>query len=138
MASTGSRTTPEYRAAPEASGWTIFASILLVMVAALDGLWGLAAVLNDEVVTVGGRGVIVWDISAWGWFHLILGAIMFLTAGGLWMMKSWARWTAVALAVVSAITQVGVLPAFPLWAIVVIALDVLVIYGLTARWAARA
>ena len=138
MASTGSRTTPEYRGAPEASGWTIFASILLVMVAALDGLWGLAAVLNDEVVTVGGSGVIVWDISAWGWFHLVLGAIMFVTAGGLWTMKSWARWTAVALAVVSAITQVGVLPAFPLWAIVVIALDVVVIYGLTARWAARA
>jgi hypothetical protein len=43
MASTGSRTTPEYRATPEASGWTVFASILLVMVAALDGLWGLAA-----------------------------------------------------------------------------------------------
>jgi hypothetical protein len=42
----------------------------------------LAAILNDQVVMVGGRGVIVWDISAWGWFHLVLGAIMRLTALG--------------------------------------------------------
>jgi hypothetical protein len=49
-------------------------------------------------------------------------------------MESWARWTAVVLAALSAILQVGVLPAFPLWALIVIALDVLVIYGLTARW----
>jgi hypothetical protein len=84
------------------------------------------------------QGVIVWDISARGWFHLVLGAIMLLTACGLWTMRSWAHWSAVGLAAVSAITQVGVLPAFPLWALIVIGLEVIVTYGLTARWGARA
>ena len=129
-------TTPERRTAPSEPGdWAVFASILLVIAGALDAFWGLAAVLNDEVVTVGGGGgVIVWDITAWGWFHLIIGAILILTAWGVWTMQSWARWTAVVLATLSAILQVGVLTAFPLWALIVIALDVLVIYGLTARW----
>src|SRR5512144_3382767 len=121
----------------EPGGWVTFAAVMLIVVGALDGLWGLAAVLNDEVVTVGGRGVIVWDFTAWGWFHLILGAILLVTAWGVATMQSWARWTAVGFATLSAITQVGVLPAFPLWALIVIALDVIVIFGLTARWEQR-
>lgn len=95
----------------EPSGWVTFAAVMLIIAGALDGLWGLAAVLNDEVVTVGGHGVIVWDISAWGWFHVILGAILLLTAWGPWTLQGWARWTAIALAALSAIAQVGVLPA---------------------------
>lgn len=121
-------------APPEPSGWTTFAAVMLIIAGSLDAIWGLGAILNDHVVTVGGQGVIVWDIGAWGWFHLILGAILCLMAWGVATMKSWARWTAVVVASVSAITQVGVLPAFPLWALIVIALDVIVIYGLTARW----
>ena len=138
MASSAPRTSAERRGAPpQSSGWTTFAAVMLVIAGSLDALWGLAAILNDQVVTVGGRGVIVWDISAWGWFHLILGAILLVTAWGVGTMQSWARWTAIGFATLSAITQVGVLPAFPLWALIVIALDVIVIYGLTARWEAR-
>jgi hypothetical protein len=74
---------PERRAAPpEPSGWAMFASVVLVIAGSLDAFWGLGAILNDEVVTVGGRGVIVWDFTAWGWIHLILGAILILTALG--------------------------------------------------------
>jgi hypothetical protein len=138
MEATPPRPTPERRAAPpEPSGWTVFASVMLVMVGSLDALWGLAAVLNDKIVTVGGEGVIVWDTTAWGWFHLILGAVLILTAYGLFNMQSWARLTAVVFATLSAILQVGVLPAFPVWALIIIALDVIVIYGLTARWEER-
>jgi hypothetical protein len=65
MEATPPRTTPQRRAAPpQPSGWTLFASVILLIVGALDALWGLAAILNDEIVTVGGEGVIVWDISA--------------------------------------------------------------------------
>lgn len=130
--------TPERRAGRfEPSGWTIFASFILIMVGSLDALWGLAAILNGDIVTVGGEGVIVWNVTAWGWFHLILGAVLLLTAWGLWTGQDWARWTAVVLATLNAILQVGVLPAFPVWALIVIALDVIIIYGLTARWDER-
>jgi hypothetical protein len=129
---------PERRAAPpEPSGWAMFASVVLVIAGSLDAFWGLGAILNDEVVTVGGRGVIVWDFTAWGWIHLILGAILILTAWGVWTMQGWARWTAVAFASLSAILQIAVLPAFPLWALIIIGLDVAIIFGLTARWEER-
>lgn len=121
--------------AADPSGWIIFAATMLVIVGTLDALWGLAAVLNDEVVTVGGgTGVIVWDFTVWGWIHILIGSLMILTSLGLFAMKGAARWAAVFFAAVSAIFQVGVLPAFPIWASIVIALDVIVIYQLTARW----
>ena len=79
--------------------------------------------------------MIILDFTVWGWIHIVTGLAMLLTCWGLFAMKGWARWTAVVVATVSAILQVGVLPAFPLWALLVITIDVIVIYQLTARWA---
>jgi hypothetical protein len=117
------------------SGWVVFAGTMLFMVGMFDAIWGLGAILNDKVVTVGGHGgVLVWDVTVWGWVHLVIGLIMIATAVGLFAMKGWARWIGVLFASLSAVLQVGVLPAFPLWALLVIALDVIVIYQLTVRW----
>lgn len=122
------------RAEAEPSGWITFAAIMLLVAGGFDAAYGLAAVLNDQVVTVGGRGVIVLDFTTWGWVHLIVGAIMMLTAWGLFSMQGWARWTAVFLATCSALLQLGVITAFPLWAILIVTLNVIVIYQLTVRW----
>jgi hypothetical protein len=122
------------RARGEPSGWIVFAATMLFLGGMFDALWGLGAVLNDQIVTVGGKGVIVWDVTAWGWIHIVIGCIMIATSVGLFMMKGFARWLGIFFAALSAIFQVGVLPAFPIWAMIVIALDVIVIYQLTARW----
>jgi hypothetical protein len=116
------------------SGWIVFAAIMLLTAGTFDLVWGLAAVFNDQIVTVGGKGVIILDFTVWGWIHIVTGLVMLLTCWGLFAMKGWARWTAVFIAVLSAILQVGVLPAFPLWALLIITIDVIVIYQLTARW----
>jgi hypothetical protein len=118
----------------EPSGWIVFAATMLFMVGMFDAIWGLGAILNDQVVTVGGKGAIVWDITAWGWIHLLVGLVMIATSVGLFMMKGFARWLGIFFATLSAILQAGVLTAFPIWALIVIALDVVVIYQLTARW----
>jgi hypothetical protein len=134
MAATTQGPTPTSARRAEPSGWVIFAAVVLFVSGTFDAIWGLAAVLNDSVVTVGGRGVIVLDFTAWGWVHIVVGAIMIITALGLFGMRGWARWMAIFFAMLSAILQVGTFPAFPLWALVVIALDITVIYQLTANW----
>jgi hypothetical protein len=106
----------------------------LFMAGWLNFFYGLAGVLNDEVVTVQGRGVAIWDFTAWGWIHMILGGIMILTALGLFTAQGWARGIAVVFATLNAIAQFGLITAFPLFSILLIALDVIVIYQLTARW----
>ena len=116
------------------SGWVIFAAVILFMAGSLGFFYGLGAVLNDEAITVQGRGVIVWDFTAWGWVHMILGLIMVLTSIGLLRGQGWARGMGIVFATVHAVAQVGLITAFPLWSILLIALDVIVIYQLTARW----
>ena len=116
------------------TGWTVFAGALLLIVGSLDALWGLAAILNNEVVVVGGQGVIIADVSTWGWIHLILGSIIAITGLGLFAGAEWARWTAIFVVIVNAIAQIAWFPAAPLWAFLMILLDVTIIYQLTARW----
>ena len=116
------------------TGWTVFAGALLFIVGSLDALWGLAAILNDNVVIVGGHGAIIADITTWGWVHLILGSIMALAGLGLFAGSSGARWFAIFFVMVNAISQVVWFPAAPLCAFLMILLDVTIIYQLTARW----
>jgi hypothetical protein len=116
------------------TGWTVFAGALLLIVGSLDALWGLAAILNDQVVVVGGRGALIADLTTWGWIHLILGSVVALTGVGLFSGSSGARWAAVFFVALNAIAQIVWFPAAPLWAFLIIILDVTIIYQLTARW----
>jgi hypothetical protein len=122
------------RAPAQPSGWAAFAGVILFITGWLNFFYGLAGILNDEVVTVQGRGVVIWDFTAWGWIHLILGVILILAAGGLFTGQTWARGVAVVFATLNAIAQIGLITAFPLFSILIITLDVLVIYHLTAGW----
>src|ERR1700733_1134836 len=72
-------------------GWIIFAGVVMMIGGFLDAMWGLAAVINNEVITVGGHGVVVWDISAWGWGHLILGTRVAISGLSLLPGQGWAR-----------------------------------------------
>ena len=116
------------------SGWTFFAGALLLIVGSLDALWGLAAILNDDVVLVGGEGVILADVTTWGWVHLILGSIVAGTGLGLFTGAEWARFAALFFVAINAVAQIVWFPAAPLWAFLMILLDVAIIYQLTARW----
>lgn len=116
------------------TGWTVFAGMVLVIVGSLDALWGLAGVLNDQVLVVGGHGAIIADVTTWGWVHLILGSIIALTGMALFTGNSTARWIAVFFVTINAILQIVWFPLAPLWAFLIILLDVTIIYHLTARW----
>jgi hypothetical protein len=118
------------------TGWTVFAALILFMVGSLDALWGFAGILNDDIVIVGGEGAIIADVTTWGWIHFILGSAMALTGLGLLAGSSGARWLAVVLVTINAIAQIVWFPAAPLWAFLIIILDVTIIYQLTVRWEA--
>lgn len=120
---------------PGPTGWAVFAGVILLMVGSLDFLYGLAAVLNNQVVVVGGHGAIIADLTTWGWVNMIIGGILVITSLGLFTAAGWARWVAVFFATFNAVAQIGVFTVAPLWAFIVILLSVLVIYNLTVNWA---
>jgi hypothetical protein len=99
---------------------------------------GLGGILNDNIVVVGGHGAIIADVTTWGWVHLILGSIVALTGLGLLAGNEGARWLGVFFVGLNAILQIVWFPAAPLWAFLLILLDVMIIYQLTVRWEAQA
>ena len=116
------------------SGWAFFVAIILFMLGVMNIIWGLTALFNDEALTVGEQGLIVWDFTTWGWIHLILGAVMILTALGLFGGQGWARWVAIVFVMINAFGQVAWMSTYPLWSVLIITLDIIIIYQLTARW----
>jgi hypothetical protein len=107
---------------------------VMLIVGSLDALYGLAAILNNEIVLVGGQGVIIADVTTWGWIHFILGSAVAATGLGLFAGANAARMAAVFVVTINAISQIVWFPAAPLWAFLMIILDVTIIYQLTARW----
>ena len=116
------------------STWIAFAGVLMLILGSLDVIWGLAAIVNDEVVVVGGHGALIFDLTAWGWIQLILGALIALTGLGLLTGNSAGRWAGVFLISLNAVLQVVWFPAAPLWAFLMILLDIVLIYQLMVNW----
>jgi hypothetical protein len=116
------------------SGWVLFAATVLVIVGVFDVIMGLAALFSDDVFVVSEDGLLVFDYTAWGVIHLVWGIVMVVVGFGLTAASETARWVAILVVGLNTIAQVAFIVAFPLWTILLIALDVLVIYGLAARW----
>ncbi|MBS1844087.1 MAG: hypothetical protein JST53_06675 [Actinobacteria bacterium] len=127
-----------HRSRPPAGGeqstWIAFAGVMMILLGFFDVLWGIAAIANNEVVVVGGHGVMILDITTWGWIQLILGVVVGITGLGLLTGNTAARWAGIALVGLNAIVQVVWFSAAPLWAILIIALDVVIIYQLCVNW----
>ena len=122
----------EPRPSGVARGLTIFAAVLLM----LSGIWnffeGLAAIVHGSYYVVTHNFVFNISVTSWGWWHLIMGIIVFAVGACLIMDMLWARVTGVVIAGLSAVANFLYIPYQPVWSFVVIAIDVLVIWALLA------
>jgi hypothetical protein len=120
-----------------ATGWVgmiFFASIMLVLVGVFQFVQGLAALLDDEYFLVTRKGLLLtMDFTVWGWVHVLIGIAAVAASAGILLAKTWARTVAIIVAVVSAIANITFLAAYPVWSILVITLDVLVIYAVAVH-----
>jgi hypothetical protein len=115
-------------------GWVGFAAFILILNGAFSVIQGVVALIGSNYYYVVTNGsLILFDLTGWGWWNLIIGAVLVLTGLALFTGATWARIVAVIAASLSAIGQLLLVPAQPWWALIVIALDVLVIYAVTAH-----
>lgn len=114
-------------------GWIMFAAVIMMIAGGLNIFYGIVAALNDEWVVWANQTSVYLDISQWGWVHIILGAVVLLSGVGLLTGNVLARSVGVAVAAVSLILNFFFIPAYPLWSLTVITLDVLVIWALTVH-----
>jgi hypothetical protein len=115
----------------EQFGWALFAVVTLILVGGFQIINGLIAFFRSGTYQVRENGLAInVDYTAWAWTHVILGALALIAAMGLLRGVMWARILGVVLSAISAIVYMTFIPAFPALAIVVIAVDVLIIYAL--------
>jgi hypothetical protein len=118
------------------AGWIGFAGLLMLVVGTIDMFQGLIAILEDEYFVPTRAGMLVVDLTAWGWFLIFWGALIALVGLGLLAAQSWARWVGIVLVSLNILVQLGFAGdgAYPLWALTAIILNITVLFALTARW----
>ncbi|WP_328944797.1 hypothetical protein OG259_28195 [Streptomyces sp. NBC_00250] len=117
-----------------AGGGTVFAAVLLSLSGVLAILQGIAAIAEDDVYARVGSYVFEFDLTSWGWIHLVLGIVVTLTGVGLFMHANWARAAGICLAGLSMIANFLWLPYQPWWAITLLAINVFIIWALCTSW----
>ncbi|MFE6926208.1 hypothetical protein ACFVAV_34715 [Nocardia sp. NPDC057663] len=116
-----------------AAGTSIGAGILLAVVGVLQILEGISAVAKDDLIVVGPEYLYQFDLTSWGWWHIVFGAIAVIVAIGLLAGQTWGRVLAMVIAAISIIANFLWLPYYPWWSILIIIINIVVIWAV-ATW----
>ena len=114
-----------------AGGLTVFAAFFMMISGVVTAIQGIVALANSEFYVVGQEYTFEFDITAWGWILLLLGIAVAAVGTFLYMGQTWARWTALVVVALSMIANFAWVPYYPVWGIIVLALDGAVIWALT-------
>jgi hypothetical protein len=128
--STDSRLSEPAHASPWASGLTVFAGTLMIIDGVFGVLTGITALLNDKIYVTTPGYVYAYDLTTWGWIHLLLGVLIGFAGVAVLRGQTWGRVTGMVMAGVSLIANFMFIPHYPVWSIVIIALDVAIIWAL--------
>ena len=126
-----SRSGHGHRGERQGGGLIFFAAVLLLVVGFFNIIEGIAAIANSHVF-VANAHYVFGDLRAWGWITLIIAVLQLAAAAGVLAGNQLARWFAVAVVGLNAIDMMFFIPAYPFWALTIIAVDVVALYGLCA------
>lgn len=119
------------------SGWAIgvisFAAIMMILTGVFQALAGLVAIFENEFYVVTANYLFQFDATTWGWIHLLLGVVILAAGLGVLSGQTWARVVGITLAILSAMANFLFIPYYPVWSLLIIALDVLVIWALAGH-----
>ena len=116
-----------------AAGAILFAGIMMIVVGIWEALEGLIAIFQNELYVATRRYLFQFDVTTWGWIHVILGLVVAFAGYGLLTGRTWARVVAITLAALSAVANFLWLPYYPVWALLIISLDVFVIWAVAVH-----
>ncbi|MFI8948254.1 hypothetical protein ACIGO6_17295 [Streptomyces sp. NPDC053750] len=129
---TATHTRPVHTARQDwATGLTAFAAVMLFLAGLLGVFRGIMAIAEDDVFVTTPNYVFKFDLTSWGWIHLVLGALAMLVSFGLFKTATWARVAGVTIGALVIIANFLSMPYYPVWSIVAITMSGFIIWALT-------
>ena len=116
-----------------ATGFIMFAGVMMIVGGGFQSLVGLAAIFKDGFYVTTPNYLLEFDTTTWGWGHLLLGVLVLFAGIAVLNGQVWGRTIGVILAAVSAMVNFAFIPYYPFWSMLIIAVDVFVIWALTAH-----
>ncbi|MEV5606882.1 hypothetical protein [Streptomyces sp. NPDC052225] len=116
-----------------AEGGTVFAGVLMMVTGVVGVLNGIAGIAKDDVYGRIGNYVYAFDLTTWGWIHLVIGVLVALTGWGILKGSDWARGAGIGLAALTIVEYFMFLPYAPVWSVIAIGLAVFVIWALVTQ-----
>jgi hypothetical protein len=114
-------------------GWIVFAAVLLIMDGIFQIVIGMTALFNPSWFVLTQHGLAVFNLTTWGWVQSLLGLLLIGVGWSLFHASVVGRTLAVFIAALSAVANLAFISAYPIWSIVVIVVDILVIYALVVH-----
>ena len=115
-------------------GWLLCAGITAIVLGAFQIIEGLVAVFRDSYYVVGANNLLVHvNYDAWGWTHFGIGVAVLIAGFGVLTGTMWGRILGITVAVISAVVNLAFIAAYPLWGVIIIALDVVKIIALAVH-----
>lgn len=118
-------------------GWAYFASVMTLVLGALQGVAGLTGIFKNTFYGVSENALLAFNYRTWGWIDLVLGILLILVSLELLRGGAWSRVLGVFLGILTFVASAAFINAFPLWSVIVMIVDVMVIYSLTVRKASE-
>jgi hypothetical protein len=114
-----------------ATGFAVFAGVLMIVAGAYEAFVGLVALFSNSFYLRTNSYVFKFDITGWGWVHVLIALVILAAGVGVLYGQLWARTVGIVVAGVSALANFLFIPYYPIWALAIIALDDVVIWALT-------
>ena len=118
------------------TGWISFAGWLMILIGFIDAFEGLIAVIRKEYYVATPNQIIIFNVTTWGWLTILWGVVLAFVGLALLWGSTWARWVSIVVVSATIVEQLAFAgsSAYPLWALTVLALSIIVLYALIARW----
>lgn len=120
-----------------AYGVGAFAGVLLAAFASMQLLEGIAAISSGDLYVEGDSYTYALDVTTWGWIHVVLGVIGLGVGVGVVARQAWAQVAGIGVAFLAAIANFAFLPYYPLWSMVLLAFNVMVVWALASQLRTR-
>lgn len=116
-----------------ATGFIVFAAVMMMLAGGFQAIAGLVGLFQDDFYVTTPNYLFQFDTTTWGWIHLLVGVLVVLASFAVLGGKMWGRVAGIILAALSALANFVFIPYYPVWSLVVIALDIFVIWALAVH-----